>query len=302
MTDGRVEKVQEIDGSARIASNCANVLGESPVWSAREQALYWTDIREPALYRLEAATGKTRKWPMPELAGAVVLRESGGVIVCLQSGLYAFSPDTERLEAILIFERDHPDDRANDSRCDREGRLWYSRMRDFGLAPIGAIYCLDAALQPVRVVAGLSVPNAICFSPAGDRLYFADTKTGVLEVASLERASATTMERRALLADECVPGKPDGATVDAQGYIWNARFGGGCLVRCAPDGRVDAILRLPVTNPTSCSFGGRDLDRLYITTARQGLSPEALAGEPMAGALLVVEPGVKGLEEPAFRG
>lgn len=207
-------------------------------------------------------------------------------------------PDTERLEAILIFERDHPDDRANDSRCDREGR------QECGISgsPHRAIYCLDAALQPVRMVAGLSVPNAICFSPAGDRLYFADTKTGALEVASLERATATTTERRALLADGRVPGKPDGATVDVEGFICIARFGGGCLVRCAPDGRVDAILRLPVTNPTSCSFGSRDLDRLYITTARQRLSPEALAGEPMAGALLVVEPGVKGLEEPAFRG
>ena len=237
---------------------------------------------------------------MPELAGAVVLRQSGGVVVCLKSGLYTFDPDAGLRGPIYTFEGDHPEDRTNDSRCDRLGRLWYSRMRDFGRAETGAIYRLDSTLQPVRMISGLRVPNAICFSSTGDRVYFADTPTGVLEVADLYSASDTPSNRRLLLPADSAAGKPDGATVDAEGYIWNARFGGGCLIRCAPDGKIDTIIELPVSQPTSCSFGGKNLDRLFVTTATQGLAPDLLAREPLAGALLVIEPGVKGVEEYAF--
>lgn len=299
---GNLPSMASIPGPVTVVSTCRNVLGESPVWSVREQALYWTDIREPALYRLDAASGVTRKWPIPELAGAVVLRQGGGVVVGLQSGLYTFDPDEGLSGPIYTFESGHPEDRTNDSRCDRSGRLWYSRMRDFGRAETGAIYCLDATLQPVRMICDLRVPNAICFSPAGDRLYFADTATGMLEVADFDPAGSAPSNRRLLIPADCVPGKPDGATVDAEGYIWNARFGGGCLVRCAPDGKVDTIVELPVSQPTSCSFGGKDLDRLFVTTATQGLGPDSLAREPLAGALLVIEPGVKGVQEYAFCG
>lgn len=301
MTGNPLRMAERIRGSVDVVCECRNVLGESPVWSVREQALYWTDIREPALYRLDAESGSTRKWPMPELAGAVVLRQGGGVVVCLKSGLYTFDPNAGLRESIYTFEGDHPEDRTNDSRCDRQGGLWYSRMRDFGKAATGAIYRLDSTLRPVRVISGLRVPNAICFSPAGDRLYFADTSTGALEVVDLNSADGAPSNRRLLLPADGIPGKPDGATIDEEGYIWNARFGGGCLVRCAPDGKVDAIVDLPVSHPTSCSFAGKNLDKLVITTATQGLAPDSLAKEPLAGALLVIEPGVKGLEECTFR-
>jgi sugar lactone lactonase YvrE len=108
------------------------------------------------------------------------------------------------------------------------------------------------------------------------------------------------MESSRTVPADAAPGKPDGTTVDAEGYIWNARFGGGCVIRCSPDGKVHSTFGLPVSQPTSCSFGGRNLDRLYITTATQGLDPASLAEEPLAGALLVIEPGANGLGEPAF--
>jgi sugar lactone lactonase YvrE len=288
--------------SVEVVSECRNILGESPVWSAREEALYWTDIREPALYRIDLKSGSTRRWPMPELAGAVVLRRRGGVVVGLKSGLYAFDVDAGALEPIYTFENGHPDDRTNDSRCDRQGRLWFSRMRDYGRAQTGAVYRMDQDLQPISMISELSVPNAICFSPEGDRTYFADTPTGEVEILGIDAEDGKLQKRRLLLSADVAPGKPDGATVDAEGYVWNARFGGGCLVRCAPDGKVDAIIELPISHPTSCCFGGKNLDRLYVTTATQGLDPVSLTGEPLAGALLVIEPGVIGLEEPAFCG
>lgn len=284
-----------------VASNCRNILGESPVWSAREGSLYWTDIREPALYRLDSETNETRKWIMPELAGAVVLRYRGGVIVGLQSGLYGFDGDNGSLEPLATFEGAHPDDRTNDSRCDRQGRLWFSRMRDFGRAQTGAVYRMDRSLKPSPAVHDLRVPNALCFSPEGDRLYFTDTASGIIEVFDLDETSGELSNRRNFIASDAAPGKPDGATVDEQGFVWSARFGGGCIIRCGPDRTVDKIIELPVTNPTSCSFGGNKLDELFVTSAIQGLTPETLAREPLAGSLLVIKPGVRGLPEPSFR-
>jgi sugar lactone lactonase YvrE len=178
--------------SVEVASSCRNILGESPVWSVPEEVLYWTDIREPALYRLEIETGATRKWAMPELAGAVVLRERGGVIVGLKTGLYAFEADNASLEAVLVFNDAHPDDRTNDSRCDRQGRLWFSRMRDFGHAPTGSVHRLDQSLHAFQAISEVSIPNALCFSPEGDRLYFADTAAGDISFFDLDILRGTS--------------------------------------------------------------------------------------------------------------
>jgi sugar lactone lactonase YvrE len=139
--------------------------------------------------------GSTRKWPMPELAGAVVLWRRGGVMVGLETGLYAFDVDAAALEPICLFEDAHPDDRTNDSRCDHQGRLWFSRMRDFGRTATGAVYRMDATLRPMRVISEVRVPNAICFSPEGDRIYLADTSTGVIEVLDLEAANGELSNR-----------------------------------------------------------------------------------------------------------
>jgi sugar lactone lactonase YvrE len=278
------------------------VLGESPVWSEREGALYWTDIRAPALFRLDVKSGEVARWPMPELAGSVVLREMGGVIVGLQSGLYFFRPATGSLGLCLGFPGGHLDDRTNDARCDRQGRLWFARMRDFGKADTGGLYRLDASGDPVELMSGVTIPNAICFSPDGRRFYFADTPKESLDAFEMDDAGVSFRRGGAVIPPGLLPGRPDGATVDSEGYVWNARFGGGCVVRSAPDGSRHVVYPLPVSRPTSCSFGGDRLDRLYITTARQGLDAAALAAEPLAGALLAIDPGVRGLAEPAFAG
>jgi sugar lactone lactonase YvrE len=295
-------KVSRREVRTHVAAPCENVLGESPVWSECERALYWTDIRAPALFRLDTRSGEVERWSMPELAGSVVLRGSGGVIVGLQSGLYSFHPGTQSLDRYLEFPGRHPDDRTNDARCDRQGRLWFTRMRDFGKASTGGLYRLDASGDPVELISGVTIPNAICFSPDGQRFYFADTPKDSLDAFEMTGTGHSFHRLGAVIPPALVPGRPDGATVDCEGYIWNARFGGGSIVRSAPDGSDHVVYPLPVSRPTSCSFGGDRLDRLYITTARQGLDAAALAAEPLAGALLAIEPGVRGLPEPAFAG
>jgi sugar lactone lactonase YvrE len=285
-----------------VAVRCDNLLGESPVWSVREQSLYWVDIRAPALFRLNPGDGKVDRWPMPELVGAVVLRQSGGVVVGLQSGLDAFDPVTHVFHRLFAFSGGHADDRTNDARCDRSGRLWFTRMRDFGKADTGGLFRLESAEHALELISGVSVPNAICFSPTGDRFYFADTRKDSLDCFALIEGEGSATRAMNIIPPGLVPGRPDGATVDSDGYVWNARYGGCCVVRSAPDGLEHVVYRLPVSCPTSCSFGGERLDRLFITTARQGLDDAQLSAEPLAGALLAIDPGIRGLEEEAFAG
>nr|WP_249730197.1 SMP-30/gluconolactonase/LRE family protein [Chelatococcus sp. YT9] len=276
-------------------------MGESPVWSQCEEALYWVDIRAPSVARLDA-NGVVTRWPLPELAGAVMLRRGGGLVLGLKSGLYAFDTATAALLPLLPVEEGHADNRINDSRCDARGRIWFSTMWDFGRATTGSLYCVGPGVSCKRVLDGLTVPNAICFSPTGDRAYFADSSRGAIECLDLDVDTGEIKGRRPFVPAGVAPGKPDGATVDAEGFVWNARFGAGRLARFSPDGRLDTLVSLPVSNPTSCSFGGPGLRTLFVTTATQGLTPQQREAEPLAGAVLAFEPGVAGLPEPFYAG
>ncbi|CAH1687811.1 Sugar lactone lactonase YvrE [Hyphomicrobiales bacterium] len=285
----------------RAVTQAMDVLGESPVWSQTEEALYWVDIRAPSVARLDA-DGAVTRWPLPELAGAVMLHRGGGLVLGLKSGLYAFDTVTAALRQLLPVDEGHVENRINDSRCDGRGRIWFSTMWDFGRASTGSLYCVGPGLACKRILDGLTVPNAICFAPAGDRVYVADSARGTIDCLDLDVDTGEVRARGPFVPAGVVPGKPDGATVDAEGFVWNARFGAGSLARFAPDGRLDKLVSLPVSNPTSCSFGGPGLRTLFITTATQGLSPEQHEAEPLAGAVLAFEPAVAGLPEPSYAG
>jgi sugar lactone lactonase YvrE len=283
------------------AAVTADILGESPFWDWRSGHLYWVDLRRPSLNRLAPASGLVETWPMPELIGSVVGRRAGGLVVALQSGLHAFSPETGALTPLLALEADLPEHRLNDAKCDRSGRLWIGSMWDFGHHPTGHLYRIEADLSAYVVRSGITVPNAIAFSPDQSRLYFTDTRRGAVEWTALGPDGEIACWQT-LLAAEALPGAPDGATVDADGCLWHARFGGGLMARITPAGDIDRIVELPVSRPTSCAFGGPDLDVLFVTTARQGLDPAALAAEPLAGSLLALDVDVRGLPEPLFAG
>jgi sugar lactone lactonase YvrE len=285
----------------RAVSESIDTLGESPVWAAREEALYWVDIRAPSLCRLDSA-GAVKRWPMPDLIGAVMLRERGGLVIGLRTGLSAFDPQTGDIAPLAPVGESHAGNRINDSRCDRLGRIWFSTMWDFGRQRTGSLYCLNGDLRCERILDGLTVPNAISFSLSGERAYVADSAVGAIHVLEFDPETGAAGAPQVFVEAGVVPGKPDGATVDAEGFVWNARFGAGLLARFAPDGRVDRLVPLPVTNPTSCSFGGSDLATLFVTTATQGLDTQQRCEQPLAGAVLAFEPGVRGIVEPAFRG
>jgi sugar lactone lactonase YvrE len=274
------------------------VLGESPVWSARDGCLWWVDLRAPALHAFAPASPQARCWPLPALAGAVVLSAHGGVLVALERGIARFEPRGATLEPLLTVEAPVEGRRHNDSKADRAGRLWTSTMRDFGADASGTLWRVDADRSATRIIDGLRVPNALAVSPDDRVLYCAATRDGRVRAYPFDLSSGHLGAVHVLHEAGTLPGGPDGATVDADGCLWLARYGGGCVARITPAGAVDRVIELPVSQVTSCAFGGDDLGTLYVTSARQRLSAAELAAQPHAGAVFALRPGVRGLPEP----
>ncbi len=278
-----------------------DLLGESPIWCEREQALYWVDVRGPCIRRHAIATGATESWPMPELVGSLAVREQGGLVVALATALALFNPRDGALSRIAAPEAGIPHRRFNDGKCDRQGRFWAGTMNDVTRGPEGTLYRLDADRRCTATFGGVRAPNSLAWSPDGATMYFADSYLHAIFAYPFDVVTGALGERR-LFAPVALPGMPDGSAVDAEGCLWNAEYDGGRLVRYAPDGRVDRVVDLPLRRPTSCAFGGSGFGTLYVTTASQKLTAAELAAQPLAGALLALDVGVRGLPEPRYLG
>ncbi|HEX2556437.1 MAG TPA: SMP-30/gluconolactonase/LRE family protein [Microvirga sp.] len=282
--------------SVDVASPLPCILGEAPVWCAEEGALYWVDVRAPALHRL-ARSGAVESWPMPELCGALVRTGDGRLAVGLLSEIILFDPGSGARDTLVAVEPRSLGNRLNEAKCDAAGRLWVGSMRDFGAATTGSLYRVEAAAgapTATRVLSGITIPNALAWSPDGRTMYFADTGDGRLRAYDFEAGEGRLGPMRVVLDAGAAPGKPDGLAVDAEGCLWNARYGAGCVVRTTPEGRVDQVVALPTAQPTSCAFGGPGLDTLFVTTASQRLTEAERAEQPLAGALFALKAGVRG--------
>lgn len=278
-----------------------NVLGESVIWHPAEEVLYWVDVRAPALYRLERS-GQVTTLPLPGLAGGVVPRRAGGIAIALQDGFYTLDTRTGAATLLIDPEPDKPENRINDGRCDRAGRFWAGTMHVTIREPRGSLYRLDPDHTVRRMLGDITVPNSICFAPDERTMYLADTYRDVIHAYDFSAADGAISNPRVFADTTADAGHPDGSCVDVDGCVWNAQVRGGKVVRYTPDGRVDRVIPLPVTQPTCCCFGGPGLATLYVTSARQRLAPEALAREPLAGGLFAVNPGVQGLPEADYAG
>lgn len=289
-------------GAARVerATDNLDTLGESAIWCSRDAVLYWVDVRAPALHRLDPLTGATAHWPLPDLCGAVALSQDHRLVLAMRTGVFMFDAAADSLELLVAPEPESMGNRLNDSKCDRRGRLWTGSMRDFGAATTGSLYRIDADLDCARMLADITVPNALSWSPDDHTLYFADTPDGRIRAYEFDASEGRLGSMRVLVDSGALPGKPDGATVDADGCVWNARYEGGCVARITPEGRIDRIIEVPASRVTSCAFGGADLRTLFITTARQKLTREELLAQPLAGSLFAVRLDVGGLAEPRF--
>ena len=242
---------------------------------------------------------------MPDFPSAVVMREQGGLLLAMRDGLYFMDPVTGALELFCAPDAERPDNRSNEAKCGPTGDFWLGTM-DNNLHPdgspremtgsTGALYRVLADGSFTREVDGVGLSNTLAWSNGGRTLLFADTLTGVISTFAVREDGS--LGDRGVFSDAKLPGFCDGSAIDSAGFLWNARFAGSCLVRFAPDGRVDRTIDLPVTNPTSCCFGGPDLRTLFVTSARFGLSDEQLARNPTEGAVLALHTGVS---RPALR-
>lgn len=279
-----------------------NLLGECVLWCERSGCVWWSDILASTLWRYSPAEGVTRGWPLPERLASFALTQDDDVLLLgLASRLAFFDCASGALAPICAVEPELATTRLNDGRCDRQGRFVFGTCNEApGQAAIGSFYRLNADLSLERLALGhAAIPNSICFSPDGGAMYYCDSLS-----KSIRRCAYDTLSNDELFADlRDDPGVPDGSLVDAEGFLWNAQWGGARVVRYAPDGSVDRVLPLPVTQPSCVAFGGTDLDELYLSSARVSLSVQALAQEPQAGGLFhCILSGAKGLPESRFSG
>ncbi|HBX55842.1 glucurono-1,5-lactonase [Pseudomonas sp. UBA2684] len=294
---------------AELILDARNATGESPVWSAAEQALYWVDIPAKRLHRWSAANGQTQSWAAPQMLACIARCRDGGWIAGMQSGLFHLQTQADgQLSSRLLAGVEHarPDMRFNDGRCDRQGRFWAgSMLLDMSAAaPVGALYRYGAdQAEPLSAqLNDFIVPNGLAFSPDGRTLYLSDSHPSVQAIWAFDYDidSGTPHNRRLFVDMQAHPGRPDGAAVDADGCYWICGNDAGLIHRFTPQGRLDRSLAVPVKKPAMCAFGGRNLDTLYVTSIRpDGVD---LADQPLAGGVFALNPGVTGLEEPYFNG
>lgn len=279
----------------------SNTLGEGVQWDVEGQALWWTDIQERRLFCCDWATRGLKTFVMPERVGAFGLLERGdAIIAAFESGialcdLAGGAPQwLGRPDAALSGVR------FNDGRVDRQGRFWAGTMVETEpRAAIANLYCVDRRGALHRREGAITISNGLCWSPDSRRMYFADSPLRTICVYDFDADDGTISNRRPF-AQTPQGAHPDGATIDADGYMWSAHWGAGKVVRYAPDGTVERAFDVPASQPTCVAFGGPDLDLLFVTSAREGLSADRLANEPGAGNVFVYKTGFKGLPERRY--
>ncbi len=284
-----------------LAFESNDILGEGPVWSVKEQALYWIDIKQPCLQRWHPESNMHSVWGLPAEIGSFSLRTSGGAILALQNGFSFFDFTTGEAAHIADPEAHLPGNRFNDGKCDRAGRFWAGTMdnaeEDFSK---GALYRTDAAMQTVRIRGNVGISNGLGWSPDNTTMYYADSPAGHIYAYDFDFETGTPGNERVLVTVD--KGVPDGLTVDSEGFIWNCQWDAWRVVRYAPDGTTDFILDMPVQRPTSCMFGGPGLNELFITSASINLTDDERASQPHAGCVFRVATDTKGIAEPLFAG
>ena len=290
-----------------VIVEAGNLLGESPVWDDRGSApdrvqgsaLWWVDIHGRSLHRWTATHGHGA-WPLPQQTGCIGLCEGPGLICGTRTGFFHFDPATGHNASIAEPLAGATDLRFNDGRCDRRGRFWSGTVQEKRVVGGAALYRLDPSGECTLVSSGITVANALAFSPDDRTMYVADSHAREIYAMHFDADTGQVGERRLFARFDQGMGLPDGATIDVDGCLWVAAIHGGRILRYAPDGRLDRTVPMPVSQPTSCEFGGDGLRTLFVTSARMRLDDAALAREPLAGSLFALDVGVGGFPEPRF--
>jgi sugar lactone lactonase YvrE len=277
-------------------------VAEGPVWDGAAQRLSWIDILGQTVHSFDPATGRDTSIAVAGSPGVAIPRAAGGLVLAIDHG-FAFLDPEGRLEAIEALPQVEIPARFNDGCCDGAGRLWAGTV-GLGEEPgAGSLYRLDPDLTVTRVIDAVTESNGIDWSPDGRSMYYVDSLEYRVDVFDFDLDSGQVSNRRPFAVyDSSIQILPDGLTVDAEGGVWVALWGGSALHRYTPDGTLDWVLPMPTRQITSCAFAGPALEDLYVTSAREWLEPGVLEQEPDAGAVFVCRPGVTGRPAMTFGG
>lgn len=278
-----------------------NRVGEGPVWDAAEQALYWVDIEQNVFHRLYLSgekAGESQTFGAGVMVGALALRQAGGALLATQRGLARWEGPTQPLTFLVNPDANKPNNRSNDGKVDSAGRFWVGTMSlnpDVN-DPQGSLYRYDPDGSVHRMETGLTISNGLGWSPDDKRMYLTDSPRRVIYVYDFDTAAGTIANRQVFIQTPPENGEPDGMTIDSEGFLWVAFWGGWKIGRYSPDGKLEREIKMPVECPSSCCFGGPNLDELFITSAWRGVKPENRPNQPQAGDLFRVKVGIRGLE------
>jgi sugar lactone lactonase YvrE len=271
---------------------CQNKLGEGPLWHPAEQNLYWVDIEQHQIHRFSPNTEKHTSTHFPLPVTALGIRKSGGFITATAEGFGYWDGLSDQIDLFLDPEQHLPHNRCNDAAVGPAGNFWAGTMcpgpQSSGPFP-GSLYRLDHNESVRLIQPNLTIGNGLGWSPDGGRFYFTDTLRHTIYRYDFDPATGEAGSRQVFVHDPEQPGVPDGLTVDSQGFVWSARWGGSKIIRYDPDGLPEREITLPVECPTSCTFGGADLNQLYITSAWTDLSPTQRTDQPQAGDLFRIQ-------------
>ncbi|SCL20319.1 gluconolactonase [Micromonospora rhizosphaerae] len=287
--------IAKLDVAQRVEAD----LGEGPTWDAAASRLIWVDILGCEVHRLDPATGADDVLRTDQHVGAAKPRSAGGVVVNLRDGIGRYDSDGG-FDWLVLWREDGV--RGNDAAVDPSGLLWAGTMRYDAAPGGGTLRRVDGAGDVVVVLDDVTISNGTGWSPDGHFMYYVDTATNRVDVFDIDVDTGLVRGRRPLATVDVRLGAPDGLTVDADGCVWVALWGGSAVHRYTPDGALDRVIGVPASQPTACAFGGPALTDLFITTARHGLDEASLADQPLAGSVLVLPNAGIGLPSQPFAG
>lgn len=276
-------------------------VGENPLWSERERALYWIDIPRGLVCRYRLEDWRCETWSVGGEVGAMALRAGGGMVLSIDQTLVAFDPERGLGPVVARVPGLPSRCRLNDCACDAAGNLWIGAMDRAAEHPLGGLYRITPAGEVSMADDGYVVANGPAIVPAGSCLYLADSLRRAIYAMNVD-ADGRCRDKRLWVRFDEADGYPDGMVLDSENHLWVAHYGGGRLSRYDPDGRVERTVKLPVTKPTALAFGGDDFATLYVTSARKWLEPWALASQPLAGGLFACDVGIGGRPPFLFAG